>query len=585
MPLRLWGGAICCALSCSLALAETNSLSIESQYKKAKTLYDVQSYEACEQCLAPWTDHTADHPLTPYVCFYHALSAYRKGDCRLAETRFEDILKRFPQWNQIQEVRYWCGQLRAENIDLTAALDHWGHITDPLLAENCRQLTERLLGDIGDVEALRSLYETYPTDVSIASRLYERLSQQPPGQRDAALLQKVAEQFDLTSERCDTTAGIHSVKKSSYNVAVLLPFFMESVRPQPIAEWKDHFTLHLYQGIRAATADLSQLGIELNLEVFDTQQEATTAKAILEHPFMQQADAIVGPLYASTIPVVSAFSKAHRIPMFNPLSENAEAIDDNPFAFLFQSSLETQARTAATATLEQKIRPSQIGVVCSNSKADCTLARAYRSCIEEATGEDVAFILSIDEEEIQRSLNSLCQTLLEQESESIENNSNETRGLRCLYIASKSNLIAANVLSAAAIMKLNPCIIGDERWLPQLTLDQLQTLNLRFVSSRYTDATQQADQFLRKRFFERFGEMPTLHARIGYELTLFLGKMLSKYGTHFEQKWQKEFWPGVGFFARHYGRSRDNQLVPIIAFENSKRCVKLYRSPQQPQDV
>jgi hypothetical protein len=285
-------------------------------------------------------------------------------------------------------------------------------------------------------------------------------------------------------------------------------------------------------------------------------------------------DLIIGPLYAATIPLVAEFARAHQINLFNPLSENTDVVGDNPFVFLFKSSLETQARKAAEFTLQNSNQEINVGIVYGTSKADAMQAHTYKRCIEHNTGKEVALMLSITPEEVQNSLNVLREAGEGVGAEQATKNKEliSLDGLTHLYVAAKDELTVANVLSTVTMLKASPCIIGHEEWLrhSSFTFDQLKQHRLYLVAPDYIDYTKAGIHEFRSSFYDRFAQYPTTYACIGYDMMLFLGHMLARYGVYFQQHWTKESHPRSIFESAAYGIHHDNQQVPIVQFRKDR---------------
>ena len=296
-------------------------------------------------------------------------------------------------------------------------------------------------------------------------------------------------------------------------------------------------------------------------------------------------DLIIGPLVASTTPLVTEFARKYQINVFNPLSENAEVVGDNPFVFLSKPSLATQAKKAAEFTL-QDTSPEEInvGIIYSTSSADTVQAHAYQQYIERKTGREVALMLPLAPEESRYFLHKL-RLAMEKDPEQDPENEEEEDDLELLttlgslthiYVASKNTLIAANALGAVEMLDIKPCIIGHEKWLEEgaLTLDQLQRLRLRLVAPDHIDYQREGIYEFRSHFYEQFAQYPSYYACQGYDVMLFLGHMLDQYGVYFQKYWQTQFYPGAIFEGATYGVHHDNQHVPILQLRKSTfvRC-------------
>lgn len=533
-------------------------------YKKAKECYARADYQEAKALLEPLLAPLDPSSFTPYVRFYYGLATYHQGDLVLAEETFLKLYQAFPTWDQQDEVIYWLAQICFEKKNYTAALDYLVQIKNPTLLPAIRSMKSHFLHQIEVTSQLEDLLNQYPEEVVIAQVLLDKQIAQPYVKQDNQLIDTLIRRFQLDTSAWNPLGKLSSIKKEVYNVAVFLPFFINERNYEE--EQTNQFVLSLYKGIVAAVGELASQGIHINLYAYDTKKDAATTAALLEQEEMKAMDLIIGPLYANTIPLVAEFARIHHINVFNPLSVNAQVVDNNPFVYLFKPSLETQARQAAWFT-QQDPQVTQIGIVYGTSVEDSIKAFTYQQYIERNTPHEIALMLQLDVKASQQFLNRFRNTKVD----SIQVEKPSLKNLSHIYIASQDELIIANVLSAIEIMHLSPYIIGEESWIRQnrISLDHLQRLRLRFVAPDYIDYEKEDLQTFRHVFYEQFGHYPSYYEAVGYDMMLYLGNMLSQHGVYFQQHWQDKTVPGVIFSGFRYGRHHDNQHVPIVKFESS----------------
>lgn len=570
LPLLFFSSA-CLLLAHTTVLARVDKELLQT-YKVAKQYYAASDYAAAKAALVPLINTETKNDITPYALFYYALATYSQGESSLAESTFTTIVEEYPAWEQQDEVWYWLGQLRFEEKDYGAGLDRLARITDKTLAAPSEQMKVYFLRQLDDIFLLQTLFSQYPKDQDVARVLFDKIAHQPLISRDLDLLNVLACNFNFSLEEQHPLKETIPLKKDKYNVGVFFPFFVDEVDYEE--ESSNSFVIALYQGIKAAVAVLIDQGIEINLFAYDTKKDPVTTAALLEQEEVKGMDLIIGPLYAATIPLVAEFARAHQINLFNPLSENTDVVGDNPFVFLFKSSLETQARKAAEFTLQNSNQEINVGIVYGTSKADAMQAHTYKRCMEHNTGKEVALMLSITPEEVQNSLNVLREAGEGVGAEQATKNKEliSLDGLTHLYVAAKDELTVANVLSTVTMLKASPCIIGHEEWLrhSSFTFDQLKQHRLYLVAPDYIDYTKAGIHEFRSSFYDRFAQYPTTYACIGYDMMLFLGHMLAQYGVYFQQHWTKESHPRSIFESAAYGIHHDNQQVPIVQFRKDR---------------
>jgi len=105
------------------------------------------------------------------------------------------------------------------------------------------------------------------------------------------------------------------------------------------------------------------------------------------------------------------------------------------------------------------------------------------------------------------------------------------------------------------------------------TIDQLQHMNIYFVEPTYIDYSKPNFHIFRKDFYNKFSVYPNYYTMLGYDMMYFLGTMLSQHGTYFQKHWGQDIAPGQVFTGVAYGSHHDNQIVPIIQFQDNELIV------------
>jgi hypothetical protein len=555
--------------------ANTATDNLFNIYETAKANYELGDYEKCQDNLKPLLTAELSTSITPYVFFYYALAAYKNGMQEVAEQTFLQLLTENPDWDKKNEVLYWLAQLRFEQDDYLQAFTYLDPIRSMQFLFPMQQMKKYFLQQDLSPQQFTILLTQYPDDIIIAQEWLKQQIQLPFIQQDKIRMQQVAAKWKLLKWLYDPLSKLTSTKKDSYHVAIFLPFFIDTFNYEEHKH--NYFIIDLYQGIQAAVEKLQQEGINIVLHAYDTQKSATITAKLLEQEELKYMDLFIGPLYPETVPLVAAFARTHGINLFNPLSNNAHIVGNNPFIYLLHPSIETQVKAAADFTIGnvQNATNIQIGVVYTDAPQDVHKASIYKSYIEQNSALSINCMLAFDLNTLQKLLHSFREPAAKHSSEV-----STLKNLTHIYIASQDELLVANILSIVQITNTDCCIIADEIWLkkPMITTDQLQQMNINFVAPTYLDYDQPTFLHFRNNFYTRFGAYPNYYATIGYEIMYFLGTMLYKHGTYFQKHWEEDTTRGQVFAGFKYGAHHDNQIVPIIHFKNSKfRVAKISR--------
>ncbi|MDA9344855.1 hypothetical protein N9Q99_00430 [Flavobacteriales bacterium] len=91
--------------------------------------------------------------------------------------------------------------------------------------------------------------------------------------------------------------GIHPVR-----ISVLLPFMSDDVESKP-----QYWSISFLKGILIAVDSLSELGISVIVNVYDTENDEDVVRSILNNKYCDSSDIIFGPLYKDNFNIVKRF--------------------------------------------------------------------------------------------------------------------------------------------------------------------------------------------------------------------------------------------------------------------------------------
>lgn len=149
---------------------------------------------------------------------------------------------------------------------------------------------------------------------------------------------------DLLVERInllDSTIQIRKIK-----LGVLLPFkaneiVFDSVQDTQTALSSRNLhtiSLDFYSGVRYATIQAAQKGIDIEIKTFDTENNQNTLQKIVQSGELDDVDLIIGPLIPNNFNFISNQSSLKNISKISPLSSNPIIKRENVFQSVTQKS-------------------------------------------------------------------------------------------------------------------------------------------------------------------------------------------------------------------------------------------------------
>ncbi len=365
---------------------------------------------------------------------------------------------------------------------------------------------------------------------------------------------------DKTSQfDCSTRA-----KKPQYNVALLIPLFLDRFDESTTGMRRDHasFTfLPYYQGVLIALDSISQKGADIILHTFDLGRETNQAVEILEKPVMESMDLIIGPFYQETLNLIVSFAKRKGISVVSPLLPGNQQLSNN--SNLFQAVPSTQNQLVKLAGfLRSKYSGQNLILVHNNVSEVIPLISDFKRAINTKqvdvnsggyfmNGSFVgamrtgSLIPNQPVGSMAANGNSLKEVVLGQ-------GGSVAQIIRLLQPNKKNiivTLVGNEVMVSNMMQELNSLsannpastgtfdimLIGPSRWEEFQTIDLkvYESLNVHILSTDFVDMHKISNRDYSRRFRSVFLERPNSYAFWGAQTAYMFFDLLVKYGSDF----------------------------------------------------
>lgn len=331
----------------------------------------------------------------------------------------------------------------------------------------------------------------------------------------------------VTGEPLDEGSG---QKLSKYRVAVLLPFFTNRFTDGDNIDNASLSAINFYGGMKIAFEELSRQGLDIEATIHDTKGSETTTATLMASPEVNNAHLIIGPFRKNNIRLAAEKAKALRTPFVSPISASSGVTKDNPYFIQVSPYLQTHCQ-AITRHAKERYRTDQIVLVARNKKAEISRFDYFQQENKKIEGSDDAkpfqeYIITgeemnFDDIDVSPYLNDNDTTVFIVPSFS---NKNFIYGLLLQIYNTKGD-------SEVVIYGL-PQWMGFE----PPSYDYYELLNLHVSSANYVDEDMEEVKNFQRKYFEKYGTIPNDKAYSGYDVTMYFGKMLDKYGTKFQEK-------------------------------------------------
>ncbi|MFZ9982186.1 MAG: hypothetical protein ACO3FI_09165 [Cyclobacteriaceae bacterium] len=534
----------------------------KSRYTHARELFDEGKFALASEAFKPLMVYDQANPYNEYAAFYYGLSSLKENFKMLAKSTFLGIEQNYPNWNQMDEVRYWLAFIYFEQGEYFRGMEKLSLIRNE---KGQAKLKESFLSKIKDPEILRMLLEDFHDPVTAKLLIGTLLAQRK--EETISEAKRLMGSYSFNESQFD----IPQVVKPSehYRVGVLFPFLAQTLEPTPVTK-RNQYVLDLYLGMKLASDSLEEAGIPVELALYDTERNPDRVREILAWPELKSLDVIAGPLFNDELKPVREFSVATKIPMIHPVSNSPEYLNENPDALLFQPSWITTGKKSAEHLASLGIKKPCM-IFYEKTARDSTIAHAFRDranelkipvvLFREVTWESSAVISSILTTPVKYDKwRNPVEFKLKKDS------------IGSVFVASDSELIFTKVIAAVDARDDDTLILGQETWLEKPGMDwiKFESLGIVLAAPNFHNPFSLNYMKFEQKYLAAHHSAPGLYARIGYEFMMFLAGQLISFGGSNLKEWISSEASSEGILSGgfNFRGTSDNQVVPFIRFKD-----------------
>ncbi len=547
-------------VSVALALPTQAQQNNAVRYNNGKELLQQQRFDQAMAELMPLTE--AGSPYAPEASYFYSLAALNATKLLDANIMLKQLKEQHPQWAGMPDAHYLLANVLFERGDEEQALAELKLIRSSGLRADIEGLKRYYLSRLNDRSKFEKLVQLHADDKVVAQAYADKLIGGWYRPQDKVTLENLVARHNFDKSRY---LQANANRGQGFNVAVLLPFQLE--QDMSTSARKNQFATDLYAGMKLAQDSLSRQGIAVNLFAYDAGTDTSAVRRTLSLPDMKQMDLLIGPVYKSAAPLAAKFATQNNIPVLNPLTQDLDVVQNSPQVFLFESSVATQARQAATYAYNN-FSPKTAVVLYEGASSDTTFARYYRQQFTMLGGKVKTF----------KKINSAQAASTASAFTSLDLNE-----VGHMAVFSDKMAAAVNAVSLLTSRSQQMPLITYDKWqeVNQISLRQLDDLNIYFISPKFIDRMSPAVRQFRKNYIARYNIPPSAYAYAGFEMLFYYGSLLKQQGTNLNQALATHgIKPGVTYQGIGYINSssnsevhRDNQYVPITKLENLQLVV------------
>jgi len=579
-------------LNTLMGLGQSNP---RDEFNEAKRL---MSNQQLRSAMSAFEVLKTDPQLGVYAYFFKGLCYSKNADYNRAIDNWEVIEKEFPNWPEQDEVFYWLTLAYFELNEYAAAfnfLDRYNaYARDSKFSS---RVINKYCLDLSVTDLLEHI-RAHPNYRQLSLILARKLIIEKDLSEYVPIVNQLKSKYNFTNENL-INGSLKDEYASSYAIAVTLPFMFDSLG-NPNTVIRNKVIIEFYQGMLHGQSVLRSKGIQLNFYDFDTQKSQSTTDTLL--PYLNEADLIVGPLYAGPISSVKSLSIKDSINIINPFTNNEEFIEDNPFAFMFKPKSKTVALKLAEFVAESDTNKN-VAIFYQNDR-DSISGQVYRDFLEE-NGFNILGFKHLDENSSKLLLDDWIETKKLYYTKNDADSISEISGRKIIYadkvadylidqetgkwlvahedkfifpkdsinhmfMATESSTVINNLLGALVNRDEKVSVYGYGNWFFERTVNYelLQKLNVKLAVDDFIDKESLVYEQFRDDFLSEFHQSPSTYHQLGYEFIMFIGGKLNEHGKYFQNSLNMDLMKGYLMEGNWYPGTRDNQVVPIIEMQD-----------------
>ncbi|HOY07772.1 MAG TPA: ABC transporter substrate-binding protein [Saprospiraceae bacterium] len=320
---------------------------------------------------------------------------------------------------------------------------------------------------------------------------------------------------------------------STYHVAFLLPFLTAQSDGTIVPE-KSELANQFYAGAKIALDQLSrEERTNFVVDVYDTQANDADFQKVMSNTKLEKAAVFIGPVRSSHVQMFAEWGKQRRKIIVSPETPTADLTKQNPGFIQINPSLRAHCE-AIVRYVRRTHRPDEVTLLCKVKEAD---RLAYFHNANNAIGGSVFNELIVPDETANFSKVDLKRYL--------------RPGRTAVFILptwASQDFVNAFLRNLNSIKGSNQVeVYGMPQWAGFETIEPefFMNNNVYITSASYIDYTQQQIKAFQQKFYDATGTIPDNDGFNGYDVTLFTGRMLSRYGLSFPERLRTEAFRGL----------------------------------------
>lgn len=320
---------------------------------------------------------------------------------------------------------------------------------------------------------------------------------------------------------------LNIIKEDVYDIEVIFPFDAASLS-EDLSDSDNRF-INYYGGMMMAFDILNNQGKRFNINVRDAGSRSSSVGGKLSSWADAETDLIVAPFHKKQVEEVAKYGKQKEIPVVSPWLVSSSIAKENPYYIKLMPDI-TDYYYAIVDDVTQRYTPEQVVIIGDNTdQKKMTYVQNLCKALYKERGYDQGVEEFIVDQDSLANGELAFDHIYQREQPLVVIIPN--------YSSSDEKLIYNSVRRLSiekgeqeVIVYGMPILLSSDR----MEYDYFKTLNMCVARSKYVDQKNDRVIAFKSDYLARFGAIPTEDAYEGYDMMMYIGENLWKYGKNFQ---------------------------------------------------
>ncbi len=349
------------------------------------------------------------------------------------------------------------------------------------------------------------------------------------------LLKKPSVTIKEDTQRVITAEFDSAAIKPTYQVALLLPFFieqneealkLETVKANDLYAMSA-YAIEFYEGVLVALDSLKKEGLSVQINVYDTGNDTAKTAEILKKPALKTADLIIGPLYYKNFVKVADFAKKHEIYIVSPVKQSNKILLGNAYVSKVATSSPLLVKRLAHFTFDNWKEQNVVLINHEGEEDDPSIQTFVKQYKELMLASEDSVMYAVPTELVYG----------DKSFSNLKNNLNELKQ-NIIYVPSENQAFITSLMNQLYDIREEypiTLVFGEGiQTYDNIEINYLHALNVHVLTSEFVDHENVGVIRFKKAFHQVNEHLPSKYSFLGHDVAYFYLSLLNEFGVNYD---------------------------------------------------